>query len=688
MKRFLPLKSVIFVLLLLVTAISYSQNTNQELKITDYVIPYPRLLEKSGNELLYFVADLDVKYTGKTSERLSEYASRTNERIKTAFDNYKAETEKQGGKNLLIEINCQNINDISVAMDESYALEITNERVVLNSNTDFGAMRGMETLFQLIQTEKGMTCLPLLKIEDSPRFQWRGLMIDVCRHFIPKNVILRNLDAMAMAKMNVFHWHLSEDQGFRVECKTFPKLHEMGSDGKYFTHEDVKEVIKYANDRGIRVVPEFDIPGHSTAWFVGYPEYASLPGKYEIERHYGVFDPTFDPTKEETYEFFDKFFGEMSGLFNDEYMHIGGDENNGKQWDSSKAIQEFKKANNLKSNHELQAYFNKRLQKILEKYGKKMIGWDEILSTELPKSTMIHSWQGKEGMVSAAKNGYYSILSNGYYIDLCQSMVDHYYNDPLPENINLSDEQKKYILGGEATMWAELVNEDNIDTRIWPRTAAIAEVLWSGRKTFGQDSIYNNEMMFLRFNNFANNTLIAAGIKIAEAKLNMFMNMKFKDESFKIFALPEFCEPVKYYNRHRYTKYSQFTPLNRVVDIATPDAPASFYLNNQIGKKLRGENIEIFKNEDSYLKLDAQIKMNYLNDPVAKELVPMFDNLNRSLKILDELLEFKKGDKLSDTKYNEYKNELTELKKPVAELEIPFIDNLLKLLEYLKANAK
>lgn len=688
MKRFLPLKSIIILLLLLVTGISYSQNTNQELKITDYVIPYPHLLEKSGDELLYFVADLKVKYTGKTSEKLSEYASRTNQRIKTVFDVYKAETEKQGGKNLLIEINCQKINDISVAMDESYMLEITNERVVLNSNTDFGAMRGMETLFQLIQTEKGMTCLPVLKIEDSPRFQWRGLMIDVCRHFIPKNVILRNLDAMAMAKMNVFHWHLSEDQGFRVECKTFPKLHEMGSDGKYFTHEDVKEIIKYANDRGIRVVPEFDIPGHSSAWFVGYPEYASLPGKYEIERHYGVFDPTFDPTKEETYEFFDKFFGEMSGLFNDDYMHIGGDENNGKQWDSSKAIQEFKKANNLKSNHELQAYFNKRLQKILEKYGKKMIGWDEILSTELPKSTMIHSWQGKEGMVTAAKNGYYSILSNGYYIDLCQSMVDHYYNDPLPENINLTDEQKKYILGGEATMWAELVNEDNIDTRIWPRTAAIAEVLWSGRKTFGQDSIYNNEMMFLRFNNFANNTLIAAGVKIAEAKLNMFMNMKFKDDSFKIFALPEFCEPVKYYHRHKYTKYSQFTPLNRVVDIATPDAPASFYLNNLIGKKLRGENIAISKNEDSYLKLDAQIKMNYLNDPVAKELVPMFDNLNRSLKILDELLEFKKGDKLSDTKYNEYKNELTELKKPVAELEIPYIENLLKLLEYIKVNSK
>ncbi|MCX6158766.1 MAG: family 20 glycosylhydrolase [Ignavibacteriae bacterium] len=688
MKRFLPLNSIIILLLLLVTGIANSQNSNQELKITDYVIPYPRQLEKSGDELLYFVADLNVKYTGKTSERLSEYAARTNQRIKTAFDIYKTETEKQGGKNLQLEINCQSADTISVSTDESYSLEVTEEKVILNSNTDIGAMHGLETILQLIQTEKGMTCLPVLKIEDSPRFQWRGLMIDVCRHFIPKNVILRNLDAMAMAKMNVFHWHLSEDQGFRIECKTFPKLHEMGSDGKYFTHEDVKEIIKYANDRGIRVVPEFDIPGHSSAWFVGYPEYASLPGKYEIERHYGVFDPTFDPTKEETYEFFDKFFREMSGLFNDEYMHIGGDENNGKQWDSSKAIQEFKKANNLKSNHELQAYFNKRLQKILEKYGKKMIGWDEILSNELPKSTMIHSWQGKEGMVTAAKNGYYSILSNGYYIDLCQSMVDHYYNDPLPENINLTNEEKKYILGGEATMWAELVNEDNVDTRIWPRTAAIAEVLWSGRKAFGQDSLYNNEMMFMRFNNFANNTLIATGVKISESKLNMFMNLKFKDDSFKIFALPEFCEPVKYYNRHRYTKYSQSTPLNRVVDIATPDAPASVYMNNLIGKKLRGENVPIPKNDDSFLTLEEKTLLNYQSDPTAKELIPLFRSLNRSMKILEELLLIEKGASISDAKYNEFKTELTELKKPVAELEIPYIDNLLKLLEYLKANSK
>jgi len=686
MKRFLPARSIIIVLLLFISGTSHSQNGNQGLKITDYVIPYPRQLDRTGTDLLFFDSDIKAKFTGKTSGRLTEYVERLDKRIKFAFDGYKADTINE--KELTLEIYCESTDGLSVTTDESYTLNIMNDKVLLNSRTDVGAMRGLETILQLVQSDKGRICLPLLKIEDFPRFQWRGLMIDVCRHFIPKEVLKRNIDAMAMSKMNVFHWHLSEDQGFRVECRTFPKLHEMGSDGNYFTHEDVKEIIKYANDRGIRVIPEFDIPGHSTSWFVGYPEYASETRKYEIERHYGVFDPTFDPTKEETYEFFDKFFGEMSELFNDEYIHIGGDENNGKQWDSSKTIQEFKRANNLKSNHELQAYFNKRLQKILEKYGKKMIGWDEILSTELPKSTMIHSWQGKEGMVTAAKNGYYSILSNGYYIDLCQSMVDHYYNDPLPSDIGLTDEQKKFILGGEATMWSELVDSTNIDTRIWPRTAAIAEVLWSGRKTFGQDSLYNNEMMFQRFNNFANNNLIAAGIRILIIKLEMFMNLKLKDSSFKIFALPEFCEPLKYYYRHKYTKYSQSTPLNRIVDIATPDAPTSFYLNNLIGKKLRGETLTAQKEDESFLDLDEQTLLKYNSDPITKEVIPLYKNLNRSMKILEELLSFEKGKELSDAKYNEYKNELTELKKPVAELEIPYIENLLKLLEYLKKNSK
>ena len=220
-------------------------------------------------------------------------------------------------------------------------------------------------------------------------------MIDVGRHFIPLDVFKRNMDGMAAVKLNVFHWHLSENQGFRIESKKFPKLQEMGSDGLYYTQAEVRDLIAYARERGIRVVPEFDMPGHTTAWFVGYPELASGPGPYQIERQWGVFDPAMDPTEEETYKFLDKFIGEMAGLFPDQFFHIGGDEVNGKEWDANPKIQAFMRAHGLKDNDELQAYFNQRVQKIVAKHGKTMLGWDEILRPDLPKSIVIQSWRGR-----------------------------------------------------------------------------------------------------------------------------------------------------------------------------------------------------------------------------------------------------------------------------------------------------
>ena len=686
MKRFFLLKQIVILVLFFISSVNLAQFIDKDLAPTDYLIPYPVSLEIDSTAKCNFSSDVDLKFNKLSSPKLITYAEKIKKRIKDIFLNSKADDENES--KTIIEINCVEVPEVNLNNNESYSIEVLKDKIVIEAVTDIGAMRGLETLAQLTQIYAGKSFIPYLKIKDNPRFKWRGLMIDVCRHYIPKSVILRNLDAMAAMKMNVFHWHLSEDQGFRVECKTFPKLHEMGSDGKYFTHEDVKEIIKYANDRGIRVVPEFDIPGHSTAWFVGYPEYASLPGKYEIERHYGVFDPTFDPTKEETYVFFDKFFKEMSELFNDEYIHIGGDENSGKQWDSSKAIQKFKKDNNLKSNHELQAYFNKRIQKILEKYGKKMIGWDEILSTELPKSIVIHSWQGKQGMVTAAKNGYYSILSNGYYIDLCQSIVDHYYNEPLPNDINLTDEEKKYILGGEATMWAELVDSNNIDSRIWPRTAAIAEVLWSGRKSYGQDSIKNIENLYYRFNAYIPNYLAFVGINIMTNRFQRILYMGLDSNTYKVFALIDIVEPLKYYNRHKYTKYSQSTPLNRLVDIAVPNAPFSFYINNLIGRKLRDEKVNLPGSESINMTLSDEEITSYKNNTYLNELIPLFSNVDLSMKIFVELLKIEKGETISDEKYNNLKSSLLELKKPVAELEIPYIDNLLKLLDYLKQNSK
>src|SRR5829696_8870054 len=353
----------------------------------------------------------------------------------------------------------------AVSENESYRIDITDRQALLSAPTVVGALRGLETLLQLLDADRTAYFFPAVQIEDQPRFPWRGLLIDIARHFQPMHVLKRNLDAMAAVKLNVLHWHLTEDQGFRVESKKFPKLHQLGSDGNYYTQEQVKEVIAYARDRGIRVVPEFDIPGHSTSWLVGYPELGSAPGPYTIERRPGIFEPALDPTTEEVYKFLDGFLSEMAALFTDAYMHIGGDENEGKQWDRNPAIQAFMKSKGIKDNHALQAYFNTRLLKILQKNGKKMIGWDEILQPELPKDIVIHSWRGTAALAEAARKGYDGILSNGFYIDLAHPASAHYTPDPLPADSTLTPEEARHVLGGEATMWAEWVTHETIDSR-------------------------------------------------------------------------------------------------------------------------------------------------------------------------------------------------------------------------------
>ena len=363
--------------------------------------------------------------------------------------------------------------------DESYSLEVTSTQAVLAANQTVGALRGLETALQLLEADKAGFYLPTVRIDDKPRFSWRGLHIDVSRHFEPVEVVKREIDGLAAVKMNVFHWHLSDDQGFRVESKKYPKLQGMGSDGQYYTQEQIKDVVAYAAARGVRVMPEFDIPGHSTAWFVGYPELASGPGPYQIERKFGIFDPIFNPADEKVYKFFDVFFGEMAKLFPDQYVHIGGDETRGKQWDANPKIQEFKKKKGLKDNAALQAYFNQRIEKILAKHGKKMVGWDEILHTDLPKDIVVQSWRGEKSLNAGAKQGYRGILSAPYYLDHGDLASVHYKGDPLPVGTDLTPEQAALVLGGEACMWSEHIKPESIDSRIWPRLAAVAERLWS-----------------------------------------------------------------------------------------------------------------------------------------------------------------------------------------------------------------
>jgi hexosaminidase len=454
--------------------------------------------------------------------------------------------------------------------DESYTLTVTPQGAHLHAATDVGAMRGLETLVQLVQPDERGWWLPAVSIQDSPRFRWRGLMIDCSRHFEPVGVIERTLDAMAAVKMNVFHWHLSDDQGFRMESKIFPRLTGEGSDGMYYTQEEAKEVVAYARGLGIRVVPEFDMPAHSTSWAVGYPELASAPGPFTVGHDFGVFDVTMDPTKKTTYEFLDKFIGEMAAIFPDAYMHIGGDENNGNEWKQNPQIQAFMHDHNLKDAAALQAYFNQKLLPILSKHGKKMIGWDEILTPDLPKDIMVQSWRGFDSLAAGAKQGYSGILSAGYYLDHMDSAAEHYRVDPVPAGSDLTPDQAKLILGGEACMWSEYIDPQTIDSRIWPRTAAIAERLWSPRSVTNVDDMYRR----LWVESLRIEELGLTQISQEYASLRALAGTEQMDALRPLAAV---LEPVDFDSRSEWSESHGITtlsPHDRLVDALPPDPPS------------------------------------------------------------------------------------------------------------------
>jgi hexosaminidase len=455
----------------------------------------------------------------------------------------------------------------SIDEDESYSLEVTPSGAHLHASTVVGAMRGLETLLQLVQSDATGYFVPAVSIHDAPRFRWRGLMIDCGRHFMPVDVLKRNIDGMASVKLNVFHWHLSEDQGFRMESKAFPKLTGLGSDGLFYTQEQAREIVAYARERGIRVVPEFDMPGHSSAWFVGYPDLASGPGPFHIEREFGVFDPVMDPTRESTYKFLDTFIGEMAAVFPDHFFHIGGDENNGVEWKANPHIQSFIREHNLKDTAALQNYFNQRLLKIVEKHGKQMIGWDEILTPDLPKDVMVQSWRGFDSLAAGAKNGYRGILSAGYYLNHKNNAETHYAVDPLPAASSLTSEEQARILGGEACMWTEQTGPHTLDSRIWPRAAAIAERLWSPRSVGSVDDMYRRlAVESLR--------LEALGLTHVSQRDTSLRRLAGTDQIGALQTFASVLEPVTFDDQAHLQHPNQLTPLNHLADTLPPDPPS------------------------------------------------------------------------------------------------------------------
>jgi hexosaminidase len=573
--------------------------------------------------------------------------------------------------------------------DESYALTVRPLEVTLSAQTPIGVLRGLETLLQLVERTDSTISVPAVTIEDRPRYPWRGLMIDVSRHWMPKDVILRNLDAMAAVKLNVLHLHLTDDQGFRVESRLFPRLHLAASGGNYYTQADIRDIVTYAADRGIRVVPEFDLPAHTTSWLVAYPELGSGTGPYTLARGYGIHDATLDPTREDVYGFLDGFFGEMARLFPDPFVHIGGDEVSGKtHWNTNARIQQFMREHRIQGNRALQAYFNRRVQAILANHGRAAVGWDEILDDSLRRPVVIQAWRNQESLFEAVGHGFGAILSAGWYLDHKLPAVDLYRVEPtrlrdvvtiVPDSARwkswnirvragegvidgrltlfgpaalmtgalevagsvralesaavsgdtlrlmvkaeggasaltavqhgdslsgtigmfgfslpfggkriggsdmpgttvptfktvppLTPESERLIVGGEAAMWSEAVSPGTIDSRIWPRTAAIAEKLWTPAAL--TDDIGD---MYRRLD-FVSSYLTMRGVTHETAyagALRELLGRERDDDVEPLRTLVDALEEVKYYERLAYAPAQTLEPeLRSLADVARPES--------------------------------------------------------------------------------------------------------------------
>ncbi|HEX8871257.1 MAG TPA: family 20 glycosylhydrolase, partial [Candidatus Acidoferrum sp.] len=455
------------------------------------LMPMPARIEL-GNGALKIDREFSVTFAGYREARLDRVGQRFLAQLHKQTGIVFVAAAAEPSKATLVVTTKQASKPVQeLGEDESYVLDVTPAGAKLDAANPLGVLRGLQTFLQLVAMTPEGFALPAVHIQDQPRFPWRGLLIYSGRHFIPVEVLKRNLDGMEAVKMNVFHWHVSDNQGFRVESRKYPKLHEQGSDGLFYTQEQIRDFVAYARDRGIRIVPEFDMPGHTTSWFVGHPELASGGGPYTIERRWGVFDPAMDPTNEGTYKFLNEFLSEMTKLFPDAFFHIGGDEVNGKAWQQNPKIQEYMKAHGIADSQALQAYFSRRVQELVAKHGKIPVGWDEVLIPGVPKNIVIQSWHGPESLIAAAKQGYRGILSGGYYLDLGWSAARHYAEDPMGGGAaELTADQKQLILGGESCMWSEFVSAENIDSRVWPRNAAIAERLWSAENVTDPASMY------------------------------------------------------------------------------------------------------------------------------------------------------------------------------------------------------
>jgi len=425
-------------------------------------------------------------------------------------------------KNILI---FNKIKKTDKLQNEAYILEINPKHIEIKASSNAGFFYGLQTLRQILpNTLTGNDTIPAIKIEDYPQFKWRGAHLDVCRHFFDKKFIKKYIDLLAKHKMNIFHWHLTEDQGWRIEIKKYPKLTQIGSvrketmvnknfdpyvgDGEkyggFYTQKDIKEIVTYANNRFVTIVPEIEMPGHSLAALAAYPNLACSKGPFKVMTKWGVSDDIYCAGNDSVFYFLQDVLDEVIALFPSKYIHIGGDEAPKTRWKKCPKCQARIKAEGLKDEHELQSYFITRIEKYLNSKGRQIIGWDEILEGGLAPNAAVMSWRGEKGGIEAANQNHYVVMtpSKPCYFDHYQSKDKEkeplaiggynplravYEYNPIPAK--LSKDKQKYILGSQANVWTEYIpTSQQVEYMTYPRLCALSEVVWTGSNKNSYDN--------------------------------------------------------------------------------------------------------------------------------------------------------------------------------------------------------
>jgi hexosaminidase len=550
---------------------------------------------------------------------------------------------------------------------ESYQIEISSALLEIRASNAAGFGHALETLLQLMDAGADTLTIPCTSIRDSPRFPWRGLLLDPVRHWLPVSVIKKTLEGMAAVKLNVLHWHLTDDQAFRIECRSFPRLHEVASRGEFYTVQDVAEVVGFAGTLGIRVVPEFDVPGHATSWVAAYPHLGCTDQTPPLQDRWGIFDTLLNPARESTYAFLDTFFAEMAGRFPDEYLHIGGDEVNGREWLESAEITAHMDETGISSAAELQAQFMERVSAIVRKHRKRPVAWEEGSSSV----AIAQTYKSAEAAVAPRAPGSQVIVSFGFYLDLMRSVEEHY-------AVRLPDvaegDSENVVAGGEACLWSEFVTEENITSRLWPRLGAIAERLWSQTGGEHEPSLYQRlDSLQAR--------LLSLGVDASRDATDLFDRMVPAELLPPLLFIAGGFEPVKDYVRHLSGNYDIHTPLNRLVDVI----PAESRIAREVDQATSAEEMSgVVAILDRILEDGALVERG-IPGTHFEEILPAVQRLMQNAKTCRDALLAVLGHGIpSNAAVEELDELLPETTAPVAELVVPLAAAVHRLLKRLR----